>query len=136
MDPKTYKFDTLSLHGGHQPDKNFGSRAVPIYQTTSYVFQDTDHAAAFSFYANKNITTGGEGGALATNNTNLAEKVKKLSLHGITKDGWNRFKTNGSWEYDITELGYKYNLTDSAASVGIWQMDFIKQWQGRRKELV
>ena len=37
MDPKTYKFDTLSLHGGHQPDKNFGSRAVPIYQTTSYV---------------------------------------------------------------------------------------------------
>ena len=46
MDPKTYKFDTLSLHGGHQPDKNFGSRAVPIYQTTSYVFQDTDHAAA------------------------------------------------------------------------------------------
>ena len=42
MDPKTYKFDTLSLHGGHQPDKNFGSRAVPIYQITSYVFQDTD----------------------------------------------------------------------------------------------
>jgi O-acetylhomoserine (thiol)-lyase len=46
MDPSTYKFDTLSLHGGHQPDKNYGSRAVPIYQTTSYVFQDTDHAAA------------------------------------------------------------------------------------------
>ena len=46
MDPSTYKFDTLSLHGGHQPDKNFGSRAVPIYQTTSYVFNDTDHAAA------------------------------------------------------------------------------------------
>ena len=45
MDPKTYKFNTLSLHGGHQPDKNFGSRAVPIYQTTSYVFEDTDHAA-------------------------------------------------------------------------------------------
>ena len=43
---KPYKFDTLSLHGGHQPDKNYGSRAVPIYQTTSYVFQDTDHAAA------------------------------------------------------------------------------------------
>ena len=46
MDPLTYKFDTLSLHGGHQPDKNYGSRAVPIYQTTSYVFQNTDHAAA------------------------------------------------------------------------------------------
>ena len=97
---------------------------------------DTDHAAAFSFYANKNITTAGEGGALATNNTNFAEKVKKLSLHGITKDGWNRFKRTGSWEYDITELGYKYNLTDIAASFGIWQLDFIEQWQERRKEMV
>ena len=96
----------------------------------------TKHAAAFSFYANKNITTFGEGGALATNNTALAEKVKKLSLHGITKDGWNRFKKNGSWEYDITELGYKYNLTDIAASFGIWQMNFILQWQERRKEIV
>ena len=46
MDPKFYKFDTLSLHGGHRPDAATGSRAVPIYQTTSYVFQDSDHAAA------------------------------------------------------------------------------------------
>ena len=45
-DPKTYKFNTKTLHSGHQPDKNFGSRAVPIYQTTSYLFQDADHAAA------------------------------------------------------------------------------------------
>ena len=96
----------------------------------------TDHAAAFSFYANKNVTTLGEGGAIATNNAELAEKIKKLSLHGITKDGWNRFKSNGSWEYDITELGFKYNLTDIAASFGIWQMDFITQWQERRKEIV
>ena len=73
---------------------------------------NTNHAAAFSFYANKNLTTGGEGGALATNDSNLAERVKKLSLHGITKDGWNRFKTNGKWEYDIVSMGYKYNLTD------------------------
>ena len=45
-DPKTYSFNTKTLHSGHQPDKNFGSRAVPIYQTTSYLFQDADHAAA------------------------------------------------------------------------------------------
>ena len=45
-DPKTNKFNTKTLHSGHQPDKNFGSRAVPIYQTTSYLFQDADHAAA------------------------------------------------------------------------------------------
>ena len=46
MDPKTYKFDTLSLHAGYQPEKNAGSRQVPIYQTTSYLFDDVDHAAA------------------------------------------------------------------------------------------
>ena len=90
---------------------------------------NTDHAAAFSFYANKNITTCGEGGALATNNTNLAEKARKLSLHGITKDGWDRFKTKGKWEYDIVEMGYKYNLTDYAACFGLWQMNQIEKWQ-------
>ena len=97
---------------------------------------NTDHAAAFSFYANKNLTTGGEGGALATNDSNLARKVKKLSLHGITKDGWNRFKTNGNWEYDIVEMGYKYNLTDYAACFGLWQMGQIDEWQKRRTEIV
>ena len=97
---------------------------------------NTDHAAAFSFYANKNITTGGEGGALATNNYRLATKARNLSLHGITKDGWNRFKKNGNWEYDIIELGYKYNLTDYAASFGLWQLSYIIDWQSRRAEIV
>ena len=97
---------------------------------------DTDHAAAFSFYANKNMTTGGEGGALATNDPKLAEKVKKLSLHGITKDSWNRFKTHGSWEYDINKLGFKYNLSDLAASFGLWQMGHLENWQKRRFDIV
>ncbi len=97
---------------------------------------NTDHAAAFSFYANKNFTTGGEGGAIATNDFNLAEKAKKLSLHGITKDGWNRFKSNGNWEYDIVEMGYKYNLTDYAACFGLWQIKQIENWQKRRMEIV
>ena len=97
---------------------------------------NTDHAAAFSFYANKNLTTGGEGGALATNDSNLADKVKKLSLHGITKDGWDRYKTGGNWEYDIVEMGYKYNLTDYAACFGLWQIGQIDEWQKRRTEIV
>tara|TARA_B100001250_G_scaffold77524_1_gene63599 strand:- start:1602 stop:2759 length:1158 start_codon:yes stop_codon:yes gene_type:complete len=96
---------------------------------------NTEYAAAFSFYANKNLTTGGEGGALATNNSDLADKVRKLSLHGITKDGWNRFKSKGKWEYDILELGYKYNLTDFSASFGLWQFEQIEQWQSRRLEI-
>ena len=97
---------------------------------------NTVYAAAFSFYANKNMTTAGEGGALSTNDPKLAEKVKKLSLHGISKDGWDRFKTQGSWEYDINELGFKYNLSDLAASFGLWQMGQLEDWQKRRFDIV
>ena len=97
---------------------------------------NTVYAAAFSFYANKNMTTAGEGGALATNDSKLAEKVKKLSLHGITKDGWDRFESHGSWEYDINELGFKYNLSDLAASFGLWQMGQLEDWQKRRFDIV
>lgn len=96
---------------------------------------NTNHAAAFSFYANKNLTTGGEGGAVATNNDHLAKQIKKLSLHGITKDGWSRFKSSGKWEYDITELGYKYNLTDLSASFGLWQFNYIDEWHKKRIEI-
>lgn len=97
---------------------------------------DTNHAAAFSFYANKNITTGGEGGALATNDSVLAEKVRKLSLHGISKDGWKRFKMGGSWRYDISDLGFKYNMTDIAASIGNWQLNHFQKWYKRRINIV
>tara|TARA_B100001248_G_scaffold261591_1_gene253259 strand:- start:3573 stop:4727 length:1155 start_codon:yes stop_codon:yes gene_type:complete len=99
-------------------------------------FNYQDHAIAFSFYANKNITSAGEGGALATNNKRLAKSIKKLSLHGITKDGWNRFKKFGKWEYDITELGYKYNMTDVSASFALWQWQHLKSWRLIRKEIV
>ena len=95
-----------------------------------------NHAVAFSFYANKNITSAGEGGALATSNKKLAHKIKKLSLHGITKDGWNRYKKFGKWEYDITELGFKYNMTDVSASFALWQWQFLKKWQSSRKDIV
>ncbi|MFL2994672.1 MAG: DegT/DnrJ/EryC1/StrS family aminotransferase [Candidatus Neomarinimicrobiota bacterium] len=93
---------------------------------------DTNNAAAFSFYANKNITTAGEGGALTTNNAKLAKKVRKLSLHGMSKDGWKRFKIGNKWEYDVSELGYKYNLTDVAASFGIWQLNYLDKWHNKR----
>ncbi len=79
MDPKTYKFDTLSLHGGHQPDKNFGSRAVPIYQTTSYVFQDTDHAAALF-----NLEQGGHIYSRISNPTVAVLEERVSALEGGT----------------------------------------------------
>ena len=97
---------------------------------------NTKFATAFSFYANKNITTAGEGGALATNDTKLADKIRKLSLHGMSKDGWKRFKMGNKWSYDVSELGYKYNLTDIAASFGLDQLININKWQNRRLEIV
>ena len=96
---------------------------------------NTNFTSAFSFYANKNLTTGGEGGAVSTNDESIAKKIKKLSLHGISKDGWHRFKDNGKWEYDITELGYKYNLTDLSASFGLWQFKNINKWHNTRKSI-
>ena len=96
---------------------------------------NTQNAAAFSFYANKNITTGGEGGALATNDQKLAERVRKLSLHGMSKDGWNRFALGGKWAYDVSELGYKYNMTDISAAFGIDQLVHMGDWHKRRLEI-
>ena len=78
-------------------------------------------ATAFSFYATKNMTTG-EGGALATDDEALSERARVLTLHGITKDGWNRYAAGGTWRYDIAEFGFKDNLTDMAAGMGRRQL--------------
>tara|TARA_Y100000741_G_scaffold364727_1_gene356707 strand:+ start:722 stop:1882 length:1161 start_codon:yes stop_codon:yes gene_type:complete len=95
-----------------------------------------NHAIAFSFYANKNITTGGEGGAIATRDKKLANKVRQLSLHGMSKDGWKRYQKSGKWAYDISDKGYKYNMTDVSACFGIWQLQFVDKWYKRRLEIV
>ena len=95
----------------------------------------TKFATAFSFYANKNITTGGEGGALATNNDKLANLVRKLSLHGMSKDGWVRFQYKKKWAYDISELGFKYNMSDVSASFGLNQLDKVGIWLKKRSEI-
>ena len=96
---------------------------------------NNDNCTAFSFYANKNLTTGGEGGAVSTNDSNLAKKIKKLSLHGMTKDAWNRFSENGKWFYEVDELGYKYNLTDVAASIGLQQLPEIDSNNKKREKI-
>ncbi|GAF93293.1 unnamed protein product, partial [marine sediment metagenome] len=75
----------------------------------------------FSFYAIKNMTTG-DGGAIATNDNKIAEKLKTLRLHGISKDAWKRYSEKGSWYYEINEAGYKYNMGDIQAAMGIEQL--------------
>jgi dTDP-4-amino-4,6-dideoxygalactose transaminase len=83
--------------------------------------QQTAAVSCFSFYANKTITTG-EGGMAVTANAELAARIRLLSLHGLSHDAWGRYSGNGSWDYRILAPGYKYNLTDIAAAIGIHQL--------------
>ncbi len=75
----------------------------------------------FSFYATKNITTG-EGGMITTADDELAERMRLLSLHGMSKDAWKRYTSAGSWYYEVVMAGYKYNMTDIQAALGIHQL--------------
>jgi dTDP-4-amino-4,6-dideoxygalactose transaminase len=111
--------------------------AAHSFETVSNLSKvgNSNHVTSFSFYANKNITTAGEGGAITTNDSNLSEKIRKLSLHGMSKDGWKRFKFGNKWEYDVDSLGFKYNLTDFAASYGLWQLKFLNDWHIKRKDI-
>jgi dTDP-4-amino-4,6-dideoxygalactose transaminase len=78
-------------------------------------------ASVFSFYAVKNLTTG-EGGMVLTHDAELASRMKILSLHGISKNAWNRYSDRGHWGYEVLESGYKYNMGDIQASIGIHQL--------------
>ena len=88
----------------------------------------------FSFYATKTITTG-EGGMATTNNLEWAEKMRVLSLHGISHDAWNRYSSEGSWYYEVTNVGYKYNLTDIAASLGLEQLKKCRSFAAARRRI-
>lgn len=88
----------------------------------------------YSFYANKTITTG-EGGMAVTNNAKLARRIRLMSLHGLSHDAWGRYSANGNWDYKIVAPGYKYNLTDVAAAMGIHQLDRAEAMRGEREAI-
>jgi len=78
-------------------------------------------AAVFSFYATKNLTTG-EGGMVTTDTEALAESMRLLCLHGISRDAWNRYSDHGNWYYQVLVSGFKYNLSDIQSAIGIHQL--------------
>lgn len=82
--------------------------------------EGTADVTCYSFYANKTITTG-EGGMAVTNDDSLADRMRSMSLHGLSQDAWKRF-SGGPWDYRIVAPGFKYNLTDIASSIGIHQL--------------
>lgn len=138
----------IPVHYGGQPcDMNEIRKIAKKHRL--YIIEDAAHSlpasykgkkigtigdmTCFSFYATKTLTTG-EGGMVTTQNRKWAEKIKILRLHGISKDAWKRYSKDGSWYYEITDMGYKYNMTDIQAALGMSQLKKVERmWKMRRE---
>ncbi|MFL6282695.1 MAG: DegT/DnrJ/EryC1/StrS family aminotransferase [Pyrinomonadaceae bacterium] len=94
---------------------------------------DVPVLTCFSFYATKNLTTG-EGGML-TGPPHLIDEARIWSLHGMSRDAWNRYGAKGSWFYEVVRPGFKYNLTDIGAALGLVQLRKLDAFQARRREI-
>ncbi len=92
-------------------------------------------ATCFSFYPTKNMTTG-EGGMVTINDEELKERLKIWGLHGISKDAWKRYSAEGSWYYEVVCPGYKYNMTDIQASLGLHQLKKLNHFKRKREKIV
>ncbi len=88
----------------------------------------------FSFYATKNVVTG-EGGMVTTNNPEYADKIKMYGLHGMSRDAWKRFSDDGYKHYQVVFPGFKYNMMDLQAAIGLHQMERVEQNLQRRNEI-
>jgi dTDP-4-amino-4,6-dideoxygalactose transaminase len=88
----------------------------------------------FSFYATKNMTTA-EGGML-TASPALIKEARIWSLHGMSRDAWKRYGAGGSWYYEVIRPGFKYNMTDLQASIGLHQLRKLPRFHSRRREIV
>ncbi len=92
------------------------------------------HFTCFSFYVTKNITTV-EGGMITSSRADLIDQVKQYSLHGLSADAWSRYKDSGFKHYEVNFPGYKYNMTDIQAAIGLTQMAKMEAWLARRNEI-
>jgi perosamine synthetase len=89
---------------------------------------------AFSFYATKTLTTG-EGGMLTTSNEKFADRIRIMRLHGIERDAWKRYSNEGSWFYEVLEAGFKYNMTDIQAAIGLVQLGKCDELSAARQAI-
>ncbi len=96
--------------------------------------EGTASVTAFSFYANKTITTG-EGGMAVTQDAALADRMRLMSLHGLSRDAWDRYSGGNSWDYRIVAPGFKYNMTDVAAAMGIHQLHRAEAMRAQREAI-
>ena len=89
----------------------------------------------FSFYATKNLTTG-EGGMVTASDASLEERLRTRRLHGMTRDAWKRYTKDGNWRYDVAYPGFKYNMTDMNAAIGLVQLRRLPTMQAARHRIV
>jgi len=117
------------------------SRGLVMIEDCAHAIESTYHGhkcgtigefGCFSFYVTKNVVTG-EGGMVLTSDATLADRVKVLALHGMDRDAWKRFSDAGYKHYDVVGVGYKYNMTDLQAAIGIPQLARVEEnWSRRR----
>ena len=120
--------DAAHAAGSSYQDQKVGS------DTLAADYPALTRVVVFSFYATKNLTTG-EGGMVVTSDAALADKVRLLSLHGMSHDAWKRYTSAGSWYYEVVAAGYKYNMTDIQAAVGIHQLTKLDGFIKRRRQI-
>ncbi|MDR0608600.1 MAG: DegT/DnrJ/EryC1/StrS family aminotransferase [Planctomycetaceae bacterium] len=107
------------------------AHAFPTKHNEQYI-GTFGNITCFSFYANKTITTG-EGGMIVTENEDIYKRVKCMRLHGINRDIWDRFTTSGKWEYDVIAPGFKYNMPDINAAIGLAQIERAEEFRIERE---
>ncbi|HJV90116.1 MAG TPA: DegT/DnrJ/EryC1/StrS family aminotransferase [Holophagaceae bacterium] len=124
-------FALTEKHGLHMLED--AAHAIPT-RYKGVLVGNRKNLAAYSFYATKNLTTV-EGGAL-TGDPELIEKCRIIGHHGMNRDAWKRFDKSGSWYYEVVLPGFKYNMTDLQAAIGIHQLQRLEGFQKRRREVV
>jgi dTDP-4-amino-4,6-dideoxygalactose transaminase len=107
---------------------------APFAEYKGTVLGGIGDTTCFSFYATKNLTTA-EGGMLTTNDKALYEKASAMSLHGLSNDAWDRYSEKGTWYYEVVYPGFKYNMFDIQAAMGLRQLDKYGAMQARRDEI-
>jgi len=109
------------------------AHALPARYKGRYIGSG-NNPVAFSFYATKNLTTG-EGGML-TGDPEFLDRARIIALHGMSRDAWKRYEKGGNWYYEVILPGFKYNMTDIQAAIGLWQLRKLDRLQARRQEIV
>lgn len=121
-------------------EKICGEAGIPIVTDAAHAIETAYRGrpsgqlgkiACYSFYPTKNITTG-EGGAMATDDGEVAALARSLRTHGVTKSAWDRYGPGGYKHWDVVDLGWKYNLSDIQAALGLAQLEDLEEWHQKR----